>query len=135
MSGLVAKTLVRNERDEVLVLRRFSGDTHRAGQWDLPGGTAESGETPLETALREAQEETTLRLYELAHVSTLQQTYGTKTVTKQVYTTNHYEGEVSLSWEHDAYQWISLDKLQDLPLSDTYKQAAKTLQESLSVTI
>lgn len=135
MSDLVAKTLVRNERDEVLVLRRFSGDIHRAGQWDLPGGTAEPNEQALTTALREAKEETGLQLSQLSPVSTLQQTYGTKVVTKQVFTTTHYSGEVTLSWEHDAYQWVTLDELQQLPLSDSYKKAAQILQENLAVAV
>ncbi len=42
--------------DEVLLIRR--GRPPRQGQWSLPGGRIEPGETTLEAALRELHEET-----------------------------------------------------------------------------
>ncbi|WP_410623815.1 NUDIX domain-containing protein [Amycolatopsis sp. cmx-8-4] len=45
--------------DEVLFLRRAPG-VFLAGRWELPGGTAEPGESFETTAVREAAEETGL---------------------------------------------------------------------------
>lgn len=42
--------------DEVLLIRR--GKAPRAGEWSLPGGRIEAGETETEAALRELREET-----------------------------------------------------------------------------
>lgn len=42
--------LVANKRDELLFI-------HRLGKWDLPKGKMESGEIPVESALREVEEE------------------------------------------------------------------------------
>jgi mutator protein MutT len=47
--------IVRNERGEILLIRRSDG-----GTWDLPGGAVEPGETPSEALIREAREETGL---------------------------------------------------------------------------
>lgn len=47
--------IVRNERGEILLIRRSDG-----GTWDLPGGAVEPGETPSEALLREVREETGL---------------------------------------------------------------------------
>jgi 8-oxo-dGTP diphosphatase len=46
--------------DHVLLIRR--GKPPRAGQWSLPGGAQELGETVAETARREVREETGLEL-------------------------------------------------------------------------
>ena len=46
-----------------LVLTRRAGDMRRhAGQWALPGGRVDAGETPEQTALRELSEEVGLHL-------------------------------------------------------------------------
>lgn len=44
--------------DEVLLVRR--GNPPRAGEWSIPGGRIEPGETTISAALRELQEETSI---------------------------------------------------------------------------
>ena len=46
----------------VLLTRRTSKLKDHPGQWALPGGRVDAGESPLEAAMREAQEEVGLRL-------------------------------------------------------------------------
>lgn len=46
----------------VLLTRRAESLNNHAGQWALPGGRIDAGESPLEAALREMQEEVGLRL-------------------------------------------------------------------------
>ena len=46
----------------VLLTRRAETLTNHAGQWALPGGRIDEGETPLQAALRELEEEVGLRL-------------------------------------------------------------------------
>jgi 8-oxo-dGTP pyrophosphatase MutT (NUDIX family) len=46
----------------VILTRRASRLKSHAGQWALPGGKMDTGETPSETALRELDEEVGLRL-------------------------------------------------------------------------
>lgn len=51
------------EMDAALILTRRSARLkHHAGQWAIPGGRMEEGETPEESALRELEEEVALRL-------------------------------------------------------------------------
>ncbi len=46
----------------LLLCQRAAGMRRHAGQWALPGGRVEDGETPLEAALRELDEELGIRL-------------------------------------------------------------------------
>ena len=51
------------KRDAALILTRRAFRLKRhAGQWALPGGSMDAGETPEETALRELEEEVGLKL-------------------------------------------------------------------------
>lgn len=51
----VGVVVMRNEK-EILLLKR-SG-SHGEGQWSLPGGHLEFGESPIDAAIRELEEET-----------------------------------------------------------------------------
>lgn len=46
----------------IILTRRALTLKHHAGQWALPGGSMDSGESPEETALRELEEEVGLKL-------------------------------------------------------------------------
>ena len=52
--------LVVNHRDEILLIQRAYGEGK--GKWSLPGGQRDRGESLSETARREAQEETGIRM-------------------------------------------------------------------------
>lgn len=60
----VARLIVQNDKNEVLILRR-SHSEHANGSWCLPGGKINYGETVEESAARELQEETSLNCHSL----------------------------------------------------------------------
>lgn len=65
--------LIRND-GKLLLQRKAKGEY--AGRWDAPGGKMKAGETPLQCAVREAEEETGIRVSEPAHIGTLTAYFG-----------------------------------------------------------
>jgi len=100
--------------DSILMLRRSASETSMQGLWELPGGKVEGNETIWSTAANELQEETGLnsRIYHLSE-------FTHETDDKKYYfaVTNH-DGDlhdVTLSDEHDAYAWMTVQEILERP--------------------
>jgi mutator protein MutT len=74
----VALAIIRRE-DRFAVIRRRSGDV-LAGMWEFPGGRIEAGESPSHAAVREAFEETGLRVHALRELPATTYEYAHLTV-------------------------------------------------------
>jgi mutator protein MutT len=107
-----AKALIINDAGEILCLRRAADDVDRAGGWDFPGGTLEQGEGFTAAVIREAHEETGLDLPApyLVYSKSEQRTWGTGV---WLYYVQYVAGRpaVTLSFEHDEYQWMTAEAL------------------------
>ncbi|GGO28067.1 Nudix hydrolase [Deinococcus humi] len=59
-----AGVVILNAAGDILLVRErgTAGQTEKAGLWHIPSGSVEEGENPQETAVREAYEETGLRV-------------------------------------------------------------------------
>lgn len=101
-----------------------------AGHWDFPKGNREQGETKKETALREIEEETGITdLVFNDFEKTIHYVYrrDTQTIFKEVtfFLAESKEKKVTLSWEHQGFQWLSYEKALD---TLTYESARDVLQ-------
>lgn len=129
LTHVIAKTLVFNERGELLVLTCSANDTHRPGGLDLPGGKIEAGEEVVVGAAREADEEAGLRIepedlrwlyadtnpaYNIdakEMVNMVRVTFGVRVLQPQV----------RLSHEHDAFAWHGIDEAMELFAGTRYQ--------------
>lgn len=115
------KVVVFNQNGQVLVLRR-SEKSSRPGGWDFPGGGLNLGEDPTEGIIRETLEETQLTITDIApiHVAASSNNKGEFVVTVG-YQARTTQSVPQLSWEHDAYQWLSREEALQLELPPMHR--------------
>ena len=110
----VAKALLIDADNQMLVLRRSETHPTLAGQSDLPGGVIDRGEEPGEALIREIYEETGLSVDFFA----LKLVYSGTEFYKSSYIRMLYvvrldtsAPKVRLSFEHDQTKWLPISEL------------------------
>ncbi|OLS13740.1 MAG: Nucleoside triphosphatase [Promethearchaeota archaeon CR_4] len=88
----------------ILILRKSDKVDIYPGQWDLPGGRLDPGESWNEGLSREVREETALEVTFIREIRTWQ-SLKWDTIGKTV-ACDYVSGEVQLSWEHTEYYWV-----------------------------
>ena len=126
-----AAGLVIRHKDKVLLLLRSKGE--RALTWGLPGGHREDGETPLECAIRESDEELG-RLPRNINI-------------KKKWAGNIFRGTRFVAWlcespimfkpstldkrEHSLWRWYDKDEIKQLKLHEGALAILKKLSPEL----
>lgn len=107
----VAKLVITDSNDTYLVMYR-NNHPYFGNEIDLPGGTVEEGETPLEAMIREVQEEAGVAIDQAKakHVITSAD-YSDHGAEYSLFSVQLAERpEVTISWEHAHYAWLSRDE-------------------------
>ena len=121
--------------NEVLLIRR--GKPPRMGDWSLPGGLQEIGETVFEAAAREVQEETGLKVEEQKFIDSIEYWFVRAQDGARCHKMVHFYlmtavgGDMSLhDHEFDVVKWLPLDEALD---SLTYENEVKIVQKGISL--
>lgn len=119
----VAKLVIVDSRGKYLLMQRSDHPTF-GNDPDLPGGTLEEGESPLETMIREVFEEAAVVIdpdnVREVYAGTDYSVHGTH---YSLYVTKlQHTPEVIMSWEHSLYEWLDRDVFLEKASSanDTY---------------
>lgn len=134
----IAKILLFNENDQILLLRLgihklWPEKSHTS---DLPGGIVDLGESEKEAVIRETKEEADITLdpekVTLGHAATRYYPAENKSVTRLLYIVKlDATPPVTLSWEHEAYEWCDIDVLTgEHGLTASYKEAVLYLKNN-----
>jgi 8-oxo-dGTP diphosphatase len=89
---------------EVLLIQR--GNAHGKGQWSLPGGKVELGESDLETAQRELLEETGINANLTQSVGVFDIEMGDFTYSIHCFTGHYLSGEAKAASDAQALAWV-----------------------------
>lgn len=107
--GLIVHTLIFNNENKILIIKRSKINDVLCGYWDIPGGTLEDGEEPINGAIREVQEETGLKTNNIGlfySFSNIDREKNKQFITL-VFITRYELGDIKLNpREHDDYKWI-----------------------------
>ena len=106
----VAKLVIIDGRGRYLLMQR-SNHPAFGNDPDLPGGTLEEGELPLETMIREVFEEVAIEIDQDAITEVYAGTdYSTRGTHYSLYIAKlQHTPEVVMSWEHSLYEWLDRD--------------------------
>jgi NAD+ diphosphatase len=107
------------EKDATYLSLRRAHEPNK-GEWELPGGFMQPGETAVETIVRELREETGLVVEPIRFLGTFPSVYG-QTGQKTVgvgYLCRVTGGTFQLSKESLEHRWFSLDDLPEMALPD-----------------
>ena len=108
----------------VLILRR--GQEPHRGEWDLPGGFVEMGESPEEAIARELREETGLEADSWEVIGAYKSRYGPGRWTVDIgFHARCSRPSVTLSSEKSEYRWVSLDEMPSLAFEGERDAAAE----------
>ena len=121
---LGVKTVIVDSNNKILLLQR-SDKTSSPHSWDFGGGGVDKSENPIDSAIREAKEETGLDVYDLRPLTTYLDTNSKDEAVIISFTARTNNSEVKLSWEHEAFRWLTLEELQEIQLPDLHDSIRK----------
>lgn len=132
-------TVVFNTDGDILLVRHERGAGHVTGVYGLPVGRSEEGESPIETAIREAQEEAGIHLVpeeliELPkeYTADIPRKDGTiKSFSMRVYIKDKYNGDIREGDEETTPEWVPESKLNGLDLLPNVQSAILASREVL----
>lgn len=122
-AAIALKCVVFNDNWDILLLKRPAHDFSRPNGFDIPGGGMETAENVIEGLRREIREEAGLevRSIEPFDVETFTENDGCTTVMIG-FSAKAVDSDITLSPEHDSFQWATQDLVLDSDLPDVYKR-------------
>jgi len=130
-TSIIAVAVVKNDQDEVLIVKRKNPEKGKGDSsltWVFPGGVVESGDSPEETAIQEASEET-------GHYIAVCSLINKRKHPQYPVNIHYFECELTtdattqLIDDHEVEQiaWCKVHKIKDRFNSDLDKKVAKYL--------
>lgn len=106
------------EDDRLLLVRRAMEP--EKGRWSLPAGYLDYGESPVETAVREAREETGLQVRIKGLVDAFHNPPGAGATVFLLYRAERVSGEPTAGDDADAARFFARDELPPLAFASTF---------------
>ena len=120
--GLTMRSVVKNKKGKILILRRHPKSKTNPHKWELPGGKIEKGEFFDEALIREVKEETNLDVKVGDFCEAVQDDYPHKRTVQLIMYSKDISGEVKISDEHDDWMWADIDEIKTLDITPSLEK-------------
>ena len=127
--GMAVKTVIFDGRQRCLLLRRSSANRNFVGFWEWPGGKVDPGEDFATALHREVREECGLEVEFTSLAGASEFEMPAARVVLICLTARCTGGELRLSHEHDAFDWVGLEALAQRKILEPMKPVLKSLLE------
>ena len=123
--GLTVRGIIKNDNDEILIVKRHPKSKTDPEMWELPGGKVEKGEFFTDALVREIKEETNLDVNVGDFAEAIQNDYSHKRTVQIMMYLDVKEGEVKISEEHVDWMWADIEKMRTLDVSTSLEKMLK----------
>jgi 8-oxo-dGTP diphosphatase len=123
----VTCAIIRNEKNEILVVQRGEATDHPL-KWEFPGGKVAPGETDEECVIREVKEELSMEIVICGMLSKVEHDYGHKQIALIPFICDTLD-DVPILSEHIGFKWVEEKDLMDPDYSEADFIVAKRYLE------
>ena len=109
--SLSVKAVIRDAQGRCLLLRRSAVNQHFVGCWEWPGGKVDAGEDFAHAVVRESREDSGLEVVLTGVAGVTEFEMEKVHVVVLAMNVRVAGGELRLSEEHDAFDWVPLADL------------------------
>ena len=129
--GLTVRGIIKNDSNEILIVKRHPKSRTDPEMWELPGGKVEKGEHFVDALVREIKEETNLDAEVGDFCEAIQNDYSHKRTVQLMMYLEDVRGDVEISDEHTEYMWASIEKIKTLNVSTSLKKLLEKTKNSI----
>lgn len=106
----------------VLVVKRSKIESPFPGNWEIPGGGVEYGESSDDAIKREVREETALKIKVLFPYTTFSYIWNKVHRIDIQYLCKPLSSKIKLSEEHDEYLWATKKEVKKLKMTENMRE-------------
>lgn len=123
------KIIILNDEGKILSVRRSATCPTKPFGWDLPGGLVDEGENIREAILREVKEEVAISV----ETPQLLDVFDYKTENGKYllcigYTARALSFNVTLSYEHDQFEWLTKEEFLSRDVKNHVKELVSRMK-------